>query len=247
MQGHSYGGLVAQHLLLDVRLQRALSGRLAGVALLASLPPTGYAPVLARISAGGGRCGNAEPRVIPGVPTDTADSRRKYFSPDLPADIVRGYTDRLLVSSRVRLVDLSVQEPPPALPSQADEGRGGLPPVLVLCGDGDFIIDAVREEELAHNHHASSMLLPRLSLFGWFVEDRPPSLGSTQRTSTFQASSSHVERHVSPLIGRRRLCARRLRRTGRTRWSCLGLRTTSCWMSVGRAPRPRSRSGSRRQ
>lgn len=45
---------------------------------------------------------------------------------------------RLLASSKLRVVDLSAAEEP--LPSP----DGGFPPVFVLCGDEDFIIDEVR-------------------------------------------------------------------------------------------------------
>lgn len=44
------------------------------------------------------------------------------------------------MSSRVRLVDLSAAEAPLPPPPRAE----AFPPVLVLCGDEDFIIDAVR-------------------------------------------------------------------------------------------------------
>lgn len=106
-QAHSYGGLVAQHALLVPPQPHATSGaapvlaaaimqpdslrrRARGLALLASLPPSGYGSVAARIAAGGGRRDTAEPRIVVGVPSDPAVCRRKYFATDMPLDKIRG-------------------------------------------------------------------------------------------------------------------------------------------------------------
>lgn len=140
--GHSFGGLVAQF----VTCQPS-PPPLSGLVLLASVPPSGNGEMVKRFLK---RDLWASVKItyafIAGAfKTNAKLCRECFFSDDLPESTLVRHMGRIATSSQVRLLDLkalnaSLPIPPP---------KPGSPPVCVVGGEDDFVVDVEGLRETA--------------------------------------------------------------------------------------------------
>jgi alpha-beta hydrolase superfamily lysophospholipase len=140
--GHSFGGLVVQRVLCQPS-----PPELAGLALLASVPPTGNGAMVKRFLK---KDLWASVKITYAFIAGAFKSnpylcRECFFSDDLPEAALLRYMNQIATSSQIRLLDLktldaSLPIPPP---------KAGSPPVCVVGGEDDFVVDVEGLEETA--------------------------------------------------------------------------------------------------
>lgn len=141
--GHSFGGLVAQRVAADERVS------LGGLALLASVPPTGNGEMVKRFLR---RDLWASAKITWAFITkafgkNPALCRECFFSPELPEADVERFMRAIDGSSSLRMLDLRALNA--ELPVPRARGTNRDIPVLVLGGDRDFVVDREGLEETA--------------------------------------------------------------------------------------------------
>ena len=157
--GHSFGGLAVQE---AISARAPSRPRLAGVALLCSVPPGGNTAMAARML-------RATPWsalrvtyafISRAYERDAALCRETFFSPELPEALVLKYMAQI-ASCKARLLDLRALNAVLPVPPQPPAGRA---PVFVLGAAGDAIVDAegVRETAALCGAAAPPLLLPGL-------------------------------------------------------------------------------------
>jgi len=147
--GHSFGGLVAQRVAADGRVA------LGGLALLASVPPTGNGDMVKRFLR---RDLWASAKITWAFVTKAFGKnpslcRECFFSPELPEADVERYMRAIDGSSALRMLDLR------ALNAELPVPRARDVPVLVLGGDRDFVVDREGLEETARWFEPRSTLV----------------------------------------------------------------------------------------
>lgn len=138
--GHSFGGLIAQAVLSVNKTE------LAGLALLASVPPEGNGPMVQRFLK---RDFWASMRITVAFifatfKANATTCRECFFSDDLPERELRKHMGQIAGSCNVRLLDLNAMNaslPIPKPPSGAS--------VFVLGGEDDFVVDVQGVQETA--------------------------------------------------------------------------------------------------
>ena len=142
--GHSFGGLVAQRVASDERVA------LGGVALLASVPPTGNGAMVRRFLR---RDLWASAKITWAFITkafgkNPALCRECFFSPELPEADVERFARAIDASSSLRMLDLRALDAELPVPRARGSTNRDIP-VLVLGGDRDFVVDREGLEETA--------------------------------------------------------------------------------------------------
>lgn len=161
---HSFSGLILQKYILSMKDPKGSAGKfpdLAGAAFLCSVPPSGNKKLVGRVFM-------KDPikslkltwGLVAKTFTTSVDACRElYFSPDIPRDDLIKYQNLLSQCSYIRLVDLQdvnavVPLPPP--PTWA-------PPVMVLGGDNDLLVDVPALEELAAYYNTKPIVLKNMA------------------------------------------------------------------------------------
>ncbi|GAX83394.1 hypothetical protein CEUSTIGMA_g10819.t1 [Chlamydomonas eustigma] len=145
---HSFGGLILQKYLLGVHNSRGVElPPLAGAAFLSSVPPSGNKNLVWRFLR---KDLLLSLRVTYGfiAKTFTKDAnacRELFFSRDLPETDLLRYQNELSKCSPVRLMDL--QDVNKQVPLSKPEGE--LPPIFVLGGKNDVVVDEEAIQETA--------------------------------------------------------------------------------------------------
>eukprot|EP00775_Hariotina_reticulata_P013096 gene13096-13223_t len=174
MVAHSFGGLIAQKYLLDSAPPSSASGSsgssrpaagsypaLAGAALLASVPPSGNRDLIIRWL--------MKDLVLSWKITmafvsktfanSVEEAKYAFFSDDLPQVEAVRYQKLLAECSPIRLLDLKdmqKQVPLPAAPAHC-------PPMFVLGGEDDKVLDIKAYEELARHYNTQAVVLPNMA------------------------------------------------------------------------------------
>lgn len=151
--GHSFGGLVAQ-----LACARAADSPPAGLALLASVPPTGNGEMVKRFLF---RAPIASAKITFAFVTGAFKSnaalcRECFFSEDVSETTLARHMSQIASSSRVRLLDLSALNaslPVPAPPAETS--------VFVCGGEDDFVVDEEGLEETAAWGRTEAVILER--------------------------------------------------------------------------------------
>ncbi|KAK9829262.1 hypothetical protein WJX72_004843 [[Myrmecia] bisecta] len=158
--GHSFGGLIAQQYYVSAGTQGLPS--LAGLALLAPAPPSGNKELVNRLLRKNFMLGV---RLTWGFITKSylrndAACREMFFSGDLPEADVARYRQLLADNASPTLImDLSkMNEMVPIAAPQANS-----PPVFVLGGDSDIVVDVPAVDETAGVYNAEQVVLANMA------------------------------------------------------------------------------------
>jgi len=146
--GHSMGGLIVQQCL-------GRPGRVAGLVLMASVPPSGLSSIawfLGATSPDLLACFGMV-QALGSAAVSEAMVRRAFLSPAAPSDGVETVILRLQAESQRICADLML--PPPA----ARPPGGAWPPTLVLGGDEDRLVPIFALHETAHAFDADLEVL----------------------------------------------------------------------------------------
>lgn len=151
--GHSFGGLVCQ------RLFTGEPPPLSGLALLASVPPSGNGEMVKRFIK---RSFIASMKItyafIAGAfKTNEKLCRECFFSDDLPDAELKTHMGSIATSCRVRLLDLKALNDSLPIPRPIP----GSPPVCVIGGENDFVVDVEGVAECAEWGGVDPVVLPR--------------------------------------------------------------------------------------
>ena len=153
--GHSFGGLIAQCVAADTD---ATSSSLAGLALVASVPPTGNGPMVGRFLR---RAPLASLKItyafIAGAfKTNAGLCRECFFSADLPEPTLREHMVSIAASCNVRLLDLKAMSKSLPIRKPSPELR-----VCVIGGEDDFVVDVEGLQETAAWGNTEAVVLQR--------------------------------------------------------------------------------------
>jgi len=158
--GHSFGGLIVQQAVADM-VGRSPS-LVAGMALLASVPPSGNAGLIGRYL---WRSPWLAARITWGFATraferDAGLCRELFFESEMADEDVKVYMQRMKdgCPAGTRLLDLRALAG--SLPVPAAGSLAGGPAVLVFGGDKDVIVDAEALDETARAHGVTPVRLP---------------------------------------------------------------------------------------
>uniref|UniRef100_A0A383W958 AB hydrolase-1 domain-containing protein n=1 Tax=Tetradesmus obliquus TaxID=3088 RepID=A0A383W958_TETOB len=171
MVPHSFGGLIAQKYILDSAPANSSSSssrpaagsfpRLAGVAFLASVPPSGNRDLIIRWLKRDLVLSWKVTWAFVGksFANSVDDAKYAFFSDDLPQEDAVSYQQQLAACSPIRLLDLKdmqQQVPLPAPPADC-------PPVFVLGGEDDRVLDVQSYKELADYYGTKAVVLPKMA------------------------------------------------------------------------------------
>ena len=150
--GHSFGGLVAQRVAAD-------DVRLGGLALLASVPPSGNGAMVKRFLK---RDLWASLKITYAFITkafgkNASLCRECFFSPDLPERDVERFMKKIDSSGALRMFDLKTLDAELPVPRPSGTNNRDIP-ILVLGGDRDFVVDREGLEETARWYGAAAAL-----------------------------------------------------------------------------------------
>ncbi|KAI8467828.1 MAG: esterase-like protein [Monoraphidium minutum] len=154
---HSFSGLIMQKYLLLPGLPR-----LAGLALLCSVPPSGNKELVGRFLKKDFLLSMriTWAFVAKSFATSLPACREAFFSPELPEADLRRYQAELAAGSPVRLLDLQDMTQQVPLPRPAE---GAAPPRFVLGGEIDNVVDVEAVRELAAYCGTPPVVVPRLA------------------------------------------------------------------------------------
>ena len=148
--GHSFGGLIAQRVAAGPALGPKPNAKLAGLALLASVPPTGNGPMVGRFLK---RDLFASLKItyafiVGAFKTNAKLCRECFFSEDLPDELLTKHMNDISRSCNVRLLDLKAMKaslPIPAPDGELKENKR----ICVIGGANDFVVDVEGLRETA--------------------------------------------------------------------------------------------------
>ncbi|XP_058187954.1 uncharacterized protein LOC131304641 isoform X1 [Rhododendron vialii] len=143
--GHSFGGLIVQYYIANIRGEqisemRSLHPDLAGAVLICSVPPSGNSGLVWRYLFSKPIAAFKVTRSLAAKAFQTSLPlcKETFFSAEIEADLVERYQKLMKESSRMPLFDLrklNASLPVPSVPKSSIE-------VLVLGAKDDFIVDA---------------------------------------------------------------------------------------------------------
>ena len=153
--GHSFGGLIAQRVAADIG---ATSPSLAGLALVASVPPTGNGLMVGRFLR---RAPLASLKityafVAAAFKTNACLCRECFFSADLPESTLREHMASIAASCNVRLLDLKAMKKELPIRKPPSNLR-----VCVVGGEDDFVVDVEGLRETAAWGNTEAIVLQR--------------------------------------------------------------------------------------
>lgn len=153
--GHSFGGLIAQRVAAG---GDANAPSLAGLALVASVPPTGNGPMVGRFLR---RAPLASLKITyafitAAFKTNAALCRECFFSADLPEPTLRAHMASIAASCNVRLLDLKAMNASLPIPRPSADLR-----VFVVGGEEDFVVDVEGLRETAAWGNTEAVVLKR--------------------------------------------------------------------------------------
>ena len=165
---HSFGGLIAEKyvsMMYSDQMNQTIDGSdsdmdrlppVAGIALLASVPPSGNKDIIMRITKKSlvDSFKITMAFVFRTFEKNIEVARETFFSKDIPRDMLQRYHAKLAEASPVRLLDLAnlnKKLPLPPLPNDFfdPKDRKSRMPVLVAGGTNDLVVDVPALEEAA--------------------------------------------------------------------------------------------------
>ena len=155
--GHSFGGLIAQRVAAGGE-EANTKTRLAGLALVASVPPTGNGPMVGRFLR---RAPLASLKITyafiaAAFKTNAQLCRECFFSLDLPEPTLVKHMGSIANSCNVRLLDLKAMNASLPIPKPPEDMR-----VFVVGGEDDFVVDVEGLRETAVWGNADLVVLER--------------------------------------------------------------------------------------
>ena len=148
--GHSFGGLIAQAVCTVNKAD------LVGLALLASVPPTGNGPMVGRFMR---KSPFASLKITYAFIAGAFKSNQKlcrecFFSKDLPDETLKKHMAQIATSCNVRLLDLKAMNKSLPVPKPANGCN-----VFVMGGSDDFVVDVEGVLETAEWGHTKAVIL----------------------------------------------------------------------------------------
>ncbi|GMH27194.1 hypothetical protein Nepgr_029037 [Nepenthes gracilis] len=158
--GHSFGGLIVQNYIANIRNEQILGcllPELAGAVLVCSVPPSGNSGLVWRYLFSKPIAAFKVTRSLAAKAFQTSLPlcRETFFSPQMEDHLVLRYQELMTESSRLPLFDLRLLNaslPVPSIPKSSIE-------VLVLGAGGDFIVDAEGLKETGRFYGVSPISL----------------------------------------------------------------------------------------